>query len=770
MKKGSASGVLFLFVLVLSCVFCGTTQAEIVSLTANGTDVVLSPSASPVAKFAATELTNFLGRIFGCPIRVTTFWREERIPIFIGEGPWLKEEGIRTDDLTDDACQIVVRPDRIFIVGRDDSVIDPAERIRHPGYGCHLFPHATLNGVYSFLERYADCRFYFPGRLGEIVPQADSLSVPVSDWIDAPDMTVRTWSFFSDGRWPDEKDARDGNRTKALNLFRLRATGGGFACCHGLNGFKYKERFFRTHPEYFALAADGKRRGVNGAGQDGQLCFSSAVTNEIFLDCLSYLKGEPASVRGIPGEKSGSFSWGRNVTPDRIDVMPQDGMMRCHCAACTAAYGADSDYATTLIWNYTATLAKRLKSEGYEPRLMQMAYPPYRKLPDFRLPTNIVVTVAEKGPFSIRDKTFVGRQLAEIAAWRERVGCEVRLWSYSNKHRSAHLEIPDIPAFCPHAWGRYYKAAAPFIVGGFCESESDRTIYNLLSYYVFARIAWNRSVDAEALIDEFYGRMFGAAAEPMRRFGDILEEKWVSGVCPCPPDDFHLWTDVYDEKTIGELGDCLRSAARAVSASSLEAERIDLFRREMYEPLHRAGESYRNKTSIRRGLDWIARHPDGNLLDWGKKAWGRGRFLAEKGPSGGPVFEIIVPADEKETTSHDVVPFRANANLKPSTRYRLSYFVSFENVVSRELGGGIGPTLHAERKGDEGWKRSFVFPADYRFLSGSSEWVYQVFEFETDDAWDPASVPIFYLRLRHATGTVRFDAMRIDEVGALALP
>ena len=87
-----------------------------------------------------------------------------------------------------------------------------------------------------------------------------------------------------------------------------------------------------------------------------------------------------------------------------------------------------------------------------------------------------------------------------------------------------------------------------------------------------------------------------------------------------------------------------------------------------------------------------------------------------------------------------------------------------------ELGGGIGPTLHAERKGNEGWKRGFVFPADYRFLSGSSGWIYQVFEFETDDAWDPASVPIFYLRLRHATGTASFDAVRIDEVGALALP
>ena len=752
------------------CVRCGTSRADNLTLTADNAEVVIARDASPVAKFAAAEMANFLGRVFGRPVRVTDVRTEGRIPVLIGKGPWLAQEGIRPEDLPNDACRIVVRPDRILIFGPDDPSVDPVERIRHPGYGCHLFPHATLNGVYSFLERHADCRFYFPGSLGEIVPHADSLAVPVSDRIDAPDMPVRTWSFFSDGRWPGEKDARDGNRAKALNLFRLRATGGGFACCHGLNGFKYKERFFDTHPEYFALAADGKSRGINGAGQDGQLCFSSAVTNEIFRDCLSYLKGEPASVRGIPGSKPGTFAWGRNVSSGQIDIMPQDGMMRCHCAACAAASDADPDFATTLIWNYTAALANRLRAEGYEPRLMQMAYPPYRRLPGFRLPTNVVVTVAEKGPFSIRDAAFVERQRAEISAWREHVGREVRLWSYPNKHRSALLDIPDVPAFCPHAWGRYYKTVAPFISGGFCESESDRAIYNLLSCYVFAKLAWNTSADPEFLINEFYDKMFGAAAEPMRRFGDLLEEKWLVAAYPRSPDDFRLWTEVYDEKTIVRLGDWLHDAVRAVPNGSSEAARIGLFRKEMYEPLACAGRVYRERLSVRRGLDWIARHPDGNLLDWGRKAWGNGRFLKVKGPSGGPVFEVAVPADAKETTSHDVVPFRANAALKPSTRYRLSYFVSFENVVPRELGGGIGPTLHAERKDGAGWKSSFVFPADYRFLSGSSGWIYQVFEFETDDAWDPVSVPIFYLRLRHATGTARFDAVRIDEVGALALP
>jgi hypothetical protein len=53
----------------------------------------------------------------------------------------------------------------VFIAGRDDPKIDPAARIRRSWWGAHKFEHATLYGVYTFLERAAGVRFYFADEL-----------------------------------------------------------------------------------------------------------------------------------------------------------------------------------------------------------------------------------------------------------------------------------------------------------------------------------------------------------------------------------------------------------------------------------------------------------------------------------------------------------------------------------------------------------------------------------------------------------------------------
>lgn len=770
-RKGFLSllGALPLATVLTGCSFFGEQTVE---LTAGNAEVVVAADAAPVAKFAAAEMTNFLSQAFGRAVPLVAKPSPGKVAVEIGG---------RGEGLAPDAYRLTVRGNRIGIVGRDDPKVDPAQRMRQPSYSCHCFDKGTLNGVYAFLERFAGCRFYFPGRLGEIVPRTNRIVVPEQDAVDAPDMTVRTWSFFSDGKWPGAANAAEGNRLKALNLFRQRATGGGFACCHGLNGFKYKERFFKTHPEYFALAADGKTRGVNLCGQDGQLCFTSAVTNEIFKDCLSYLKGEPASVRGIPGQKPGTFAWGYNCTKDYIDIMPQDGMMRCHCKNCEAAYdkGDGRNYATSLVWGYTDAIAKRLKAEGFEPKLQQMAYTPYRQLPSFHLSTNISVMVAETGPYSICNAKSVERQRAEVAAWSERVGREVWMWTYPNKHECNHLKIPDIPCWCPRAWGRYYKTMAPHIYGGFCESECDRAVYNLLAYYVFSKLAWDKSVDTDALVDEFYAKMFGAAGEPMKRFGDLLEAKWTKEVAGAqrdtplgpaadPPDDFRLWTGVYDEKTMAELGGLLKAAAAAVTDGSLESARVAFFRDEIYEPLRKVGDAFRETISVKRGLAWLKDHPDGNLLDWGKKGWGAGKFIDQKGPSGDKVYEITLAKDAKDTTSHDVIPFRSEIPLRPSSKYRLSYFVQLNGVKPTSLGGGIGPIMLTDRKDLKGRQRAFTFPPSMRFLAGTSDWIYQSFDFETDEHWEAGTKPTFYLRFRQATGTARFDAVRIDRIPAPA--
>ena len=49
----------------------------------------------------------------------------------------------------------------------------------------------------------------------------------------------------------------------------------------------------------------------------------------------------------------------------------------------------------------TSKIAQRLIDEGINGNVTQMAYPSYRRIPDFDIPTNVYVMVAENGPWSL---------------------------------------------------------------------------------------------------------------------------------------------------------------------------------------------------------------------------------------------------------------------------------------------------------------------------------------------------------------------------------
>ena len=115
-------------------------------------------------------------------------------------------------------------------------------------------PVATANGVYAFLHKYLGVRWFFPGPLGEHIPQAAAgFMNAVRSEQTAPDYEPRTWSDNANyaswrlwsqrnrlpspatGRWQQFKDYR-----LILRILPVAKYG-------------------QTHPEYYPLI-DGKRR------------------------------------------------------------------------------------------------------------------------------------------------------------------------------------------------------------------------------------------------------------------------------------------------------------------------------------------------------------------------------------------------------------------------------------------------------------------------------------------------------------------------------
>ena len=773
-----------------------------VTLAAGKTEVVLGEKPTRVAQFAAEEMTNFLSRVFGTAVPVVAKPTSGMTGIWLGTGA-------DVSDFARDEFVIKAETGRVIVAGKDSSSVrdDPKKSVAM-GWTAQFYERATLFGTYEFLERFAGCRFYFPGELGEIVPRKRALSVPLGEIRVKPDMMARR--VYSgggsspkayDGVWFEErpKDS-DG---KALNWLRLRFETENHPCCHGLRNFNYVERFGKTKPEYFALLANGTRSNNTKMQHPGQLCLTSGIYEEIYHDVRAYFKGEDAATRGLP-------RWGRNCVDGRyVDIMCQDGMVACHCPSCQAEYarcremyGGDPDYAdnwaTELVWSNTCAIARRLTDEGIRGTVTQMAYWPYRHVPRMDIPANVDVMVAEHGPWSVPRPERMKAQIDEIKAWSDKLGRPVWIWTYPGKYGAQ--VYPGIPHMTPRCVGAFYKAAAPYISGSFMESESDRFLYNYLNYYVVSRIFWDRNADVAAILKEHYESMFGAAASDMRAFYHLIERKWVReivgsvkdtplGPVIVRPSAFDVWTKVYSRDVLNELREMLSAASAKVSPGSLNARRIDLMRRHVLGGLEEESRKYMVRIDPEVEESWRTAHPElcnivangdfgigrmGNSHVFGKRdgdkivGWYGSKELERteldtKVFRSAPASMRIVQSetDLSKNTSSGIRQYLADSecSLKPNTRYRLSFFAKLDNVSPLKSGGGLAARVWDDDKGIR-----FPSPADGGPLTGTTDWIAQCYEFTSGPNTNSNCGRKSYIDFNvwGATGMVWIDDVRLE--------
>ena len=722
-------------------------------------DVVLPAKPLPVESFAAQELTNFLSRVLGSPVPVVEKAREGRGAVMLGRAAGFDVSGLERDAFRTKVESSAEGSPVVRIAGRDGSG-DVFRSMWKAGQHTHV-ERATLFGVYAFLEDFAGVRFYFPGELGTVANRRGVVRVPVQDRTSAPWFTVRSTLPSRDGVWyePLPKGWHE-DAGKALSWLRQRFETERIPFGHGQNRFRIVERFAATHPEYCQLRADGTRctssawKGAPGEHLH-QLCQSSAVW-DVFHDDI------------VADGRTGY-----------VDVMPQDGYVPCACQACQSKCRRNPDgsladsFASELVWGRTAELAQRFLDEGRTDLVFtQMSYGGYSDVPDVRLPTNIAVMVAVPGPWNVHNPGPHSAALSKIRAWDRKMGRRVWLWTYPHKYYQATL--PGIPSFAPRAWGRFFKDTALDIAGAFCESETDRWLFHYLNYYVFSRIAWNPAADVDAVIDEHNRLMFGAGSKEMAKFLDILEEKWVKDIVgrsvetpigpqSMPPCENEIWTKIYSPSVLVELERLLAEAERKTELGSLEARRIDLLRREFYAPLKKASDDYlslmgdvESERKSRAGL------PDAAdaLRDAKWLPCTPGARIDSDVFFSSPDSMAISTCTNKDSRSGW---FAAKVTLEPSAKYRLSYFVKCDDVQPLFCGGGVSAAVRPA--GADGRNVSeWTFPAHMNFLSGTTDWIPQVFTFETDASGSDRFEAVVLIQVRYASGTAHFDDVRLDRL------
>jgi hypothetical protein len=406
------------------------------------------------------------------------------------------------------------------------------------------------------------------------------------------------------------------------------------------------------------------------------------------------------------------------------------------------------NFATELVWGNTAKLARRLSADGLDCIITQMAYPPYRDVPKCDLPSNVWVMVAEMGPWGEACPGQPEREIAEIRSWAEKLGHKIWMWTYPSKF--GKKATPGVPDMAPRAWAKYYKRTAPYSYGAFCESECEKSVFHYLNYYMFSRVAWDNDVDVEAVLDEHFRLMFGAAADEMSRFYSELEDKWTKetlfrwhddrygGKTFSVSSDVRLWRVVYSPEVRARWTSLFDEAEKKVACDADAFRRVRFIRREFLDYMKGFAERFEAQADPEKARAYYRTlTPETNLIP----------------VQTAPEHRVLTDFRRWSGVSHSL-----KGKIKPNTKYRVSALIKLKNCVPQGPHHN-GCCYFACHAGGWNW-----FPSAQAAFCGTIDWTYCSYEFKTPKVLKTDEEDKVSVAFGRGTGELWVDCFSVVEV------
>ena len=282
--------------------------------------------------------------------------------------------------------------------------------------------------------------------------------------------------------------------------------------CHSFYDYVNPDVYFKEHPEYFSMNAEGKRyHGKDRAF--GQLCLSNPEVAQVAVKHLREFIAKDRAT--LPKEK-----W-----PVMYDISQLDNTYDiCQCPECkkiTDAEGGDS----ALVVLFVNRVAEAIADEYPEVILRTFAYVSTEKAPKtYRPAKNVLIrwcdVYTRSDCYRPLTSKYNVRQQELVEGWRK-LGAHLALWDYWN------MDI-DGPYFTPPRVETMVDAIAPdmkyfrssgfdmlFIEGETYQFRNPQNFYDL-QYWVGTHLMEEPDLDPEALIADFMEKHYGPAAAPMR--------------------------------------------------------------------------------------------------------------------------------------------------------------------------------------------------------------------------------------------------------------
>ena len=426
--------------------------------------IVLPSAPSDMEKKAADVLQHYLLQISGAAFPVIAADQDtSRYEILLGQNDRLDELGIKIDfnTLAEDGFAIQTDSLRLIIAGGNDK--------------------GTLYGVYSFLEKYLDCRMYspdvkvIPKRARIALTRIDDLQIPVIKFRDTHYRV--TWDAeYTD--WHKLDHDEHGNRTD-WGMW-----------VHTFNALVPPEIYYEEHPEYFAM--------VKGKRIPTQLCLTNPDVLKITIQ----------SLRKMIAQDPAAKYW---------SVSQNDNRDFCTCEKCKAIDDREGSPSGSIV-----SFVNQVADQFPDKMISTLAYEYGRRAPKSLIPrdnVNIMLCSIEIN----RDKPITADPTSadfarDVQEWGK-IAKDIIVWDYVIQFNhlvspfpNLHVLQPNIQFFAENGVSAMFEQGNREVGGEFAE----------LRAYLISKLLWNPNENVDTLMNDFLHGYYGAAGTFIREYIDEM--------------------------------------------------------------------------------------------------------------------------------------------------------------------------------------------------------------------------------------------------------
>ncbi|MFH1905473.1 MAG: DUF4838 domain-containing protein [bacterium] len=460
-------------------------SAEIVQNGKSDFVIYRSIDAPDSVRLAAQELQEYIRRATGAELKIALAPTD--CMISLGDNPTARRLGLTTNNVPQEGYRIETRYGNLFILGQDTP--DGKKNARDG------FSRGTLNGTYTFLEKFVGVRWLLPGPDGEYVPKLTKLVLNSVSIQDAPDFEYRKILGLS----------RSSNVLARWCLRQKLGSSVGYSFGHSWNGI-LKQMDIKKHPEWWVMSG-GKRLPP---GPQSKFRTTHIQAREAFADVIkNYFQAHPEVYCHSISPSDGG---GWDESPEACALDETDPM-------------GNRSVVKRVLQLYSH-VGNSVRKEFPNKILCGYVYNdfifPSKEIDNMRLPPNVVIVFAVNAlgyGYKLYNPEMRKWWLQAIDGWAK-IAANLGYYDLMAFEQNAGAPNPVgvklLKFVYPNLKKRGVKIAHIYGSGAWGHAAPTN--------YLLAKLNWNADLDIDATFNEFFDCAYGSGGRDISKIYRLIDD------------------------------------------------------------------------------------------------------------------------------------------------------------------------------------------------------------------------------------------------------